>query len=262
MSGILTAARLRRFGAPAVTAVVILGLWEAFVRIFDIDSFILPPPSAIASAFGDDWRLIFSATRRTTAEVLYGLLVGVTGGVVMATLVSRFVTLRGPVLAIAVVVNSAPIVATAPIANNLFGVTSILSKVMVCALMAFFPVFVNTTRGLQTVPQIQRDAMRSWAARPQDVTRLVRWPNALPHFFSSLRLASALAVIGAIVAEYFGGPTNALGVYIAHRAAITRMAPAWAGIVVASALGLALYGIVVVIEKIAMPWHSSIRNIQ
>lgn len=255
----MSAVRVDRLVAPAVTAVVVLAAWEGVVRLFDIDAFILPPPSAIAEAFGNEWRLILSATRRTAAEVLLGIAFGVLVGVVTATIVSRFVSLRGPVLAIAVVANSAPIVATAPIANNLFGVTSIWSKVTVCALMAYFPVFVNTTRGLQSVPLIQRDAMRSWGARPRDVTLFVRWPNALPHFFTALRLASTLAVIGAIVAEYFGGTTNALGVFIAQRASITRMAPAWAGIFVASALGLALYGVVALVERLVIPWHSSLR---
>lgn len=253
---------LTRSIAPAVTALVIVGAWEGAVRIFDVDSFILPAPSAIVAAFGEEWRAILSATRRTVTEVVLGLLIGTAFGVVLASVVARFVSLRGPLLTIAVIINSAPIIATAPIANNLFGVISIWSKVTVCGLMAFFPIFLNTTRGLQSVPAIQRDAMRSWAATPRDLTRLVRWPNALPHFFSALRLAAALAVIGAIVAEYFGGPTDALGVYIAHRAAITKMAPAWAGIIVSSALGLCLYGIVVVLERALMPWHASVRNVQ
>ena len=127
--------------------------------------------------------------------------------------------------------------------------------------MAFFPIFVNTSRGLQSTPAIQRDAMRSWAARPREMTRLVQWPNALPHFFSALRLAASLAVIGAIVGEYFGGSTDALGVYIAQAAAITRMDTAWAGIVAASGLGLVLYGAVVMLEKLVMPWHVSVRQV-
>ena len=103
--------------------------------------------------------------------------------------------------------------------------------------------------------------MRSWAARPREMTRLVQWPNALPHFFSALRLAASLAVIGAIVGEYFGGSTDALGVYIAQAAAITRMDTAWAGIVAASGLGLVLYGAVVMLEKLVMPWHVSVRQV-
>lgn len=251
---------LRRMVAPAVAAVVILGGWELAIHVFDVQALILPAPSAIVRSFGDEWSAIFSASRRTLVEVLGGLVLGAVAGVVLASAVSRFAALRGPLLTIALVVNSAPIVALAPIANNLFGVTSIWSKIVVCSVMAFFPVFVNTARGLQSVPVIQTEAMRSWGARPADITRLVRWPNALPSFFTALRLAAALAVIGAIVSEYFGGPTNALGVFIAQRAAIARMAPAWAGIVVASAMGLALYGLVAAIERKAIPWHASIRE--
>ena len=252
---------VRRIVVPACFAVVIIGAWEVIVRVFDVDPFVLPRPSAIGSTFLDEWPAIRSALHQTVTEVLLGLLIGVSFGAVMASIVTRFVDLRGPVLAIAVIVNSAPIVALAPIANNLFGVTSIWSKVTICALMAFFPIFVNTSRGLQSTPAIQRDAMRSWAARPREMTRLVQWPNALPHFFSALRLAASLAVIGAIVGEYFGGSTDALGVYIAQAAAITRMDTAWAGIVAASGLGLVLYGAVVMLEKLVMPWHVSVRQV-
>lgn len=251
---------LHRAWAPAVAAVVIIGGWELAVYAFAIQPLILPAPSRIVEAFREDWPAIWSASRRTFTEVVLGLIVGVLAGVVMATVVSRLASLRGPVLVIALVLNSAPIIALAPIANNLFGVTSILSKVAVCAVMAFFPVFVNTTRGLQAIPVIQHEAMHSWAATPGEITRLVRWPNALPNFFTALRLAAALTVIGAIVTEYFGGPTDALGVYIAHAAAIARMAPAWAGIIVASTMGLVLYGIVALIERLAIPWHASIRT--
>lgn len=251
---------VRRALAPTVAAVVIVVGWELAVHLFDVQPLILPAPSDVVDAFREDWPAIRSASRRTLTEVVLGMIVGVIAGVVMATAVSRFVTLRGPVLAIALVVNSAPIIALAPIANNLFGVTSILSKVAVCGVMAFFPIFVNTTRGLQAIPVIQHEAMRSWAATPGEITRLVRWPNALPNFFTALRLAAALAVIGAIVTEYFGGPTDALGVYIAHAAAIARMANAWAGIIVSSAMGLALYGVVTVIERFVIPWHASLRE--
>lgn len=251
---------LKRASAPTIAAIIIVGGWELAVHVFDIQPLILPAPSDIVDAFREDWTAIWSASQRTFTEVILGLIVGVIAGVLMATLVSRFISLRGPVLAIALVVNSAPIIAMAPIANNLFGVTSILSKVAVCGVMAFFPIFVNTTRGLQSIPMIQHEAMRSWAASPGEITRLVRWPNALPNFFTALRLAAALAVIGAIVTEYFGGPTDALGVYIAHAAAIARMAPAWAGIIVASAMGLALYGSVTLIERVVIPWHASLRE--
>lgn len=251
---------LRRLIAPAVTAVVIIGGWELAVHVFGIQPLILPAPSAIARAFVDEWSAIISASRRTFLEVILGLAFGVPLGLLMAVIVSRFDHLRGPTLVVALVVNSAPIIALAPIANNLFGVTSIWSKVTICAVMAFFPVFINTTRGLLTVPHIQLEAMRSWAATSSDTTRLVRWPNSLPSFFTALRLAAALAVIGAIVAEYFGGPTNALGVLIAYRAAIARMAPAWAGIVMASAMGLSLFGVIALVERLVIPWHSSLRN--
>ena len=192
---------------------------------------------------------------------MLGLIVGVIAGVVMATVVLASSRCAAAVLAIALVINSAPIIAMAPIANNLFGVTSILSKVAVCAVMAFFPIFVNTTAWAAVDPGDPARCDALLGGPPGEITGSVRWPNACPTSSRPCASPPRLAVIGAIVTEYFGGPTDALGVYIAHAAALSRMAPAWAGMIVASVMGVALYGtFVTLIERFVIPWHASLRE--
>lgn len=170
--------------------------------------------------------------------------------------------MSGPVLNAAVLINCAPIVALAPIFNNWFGVTSLLSKAGVAAVMVFFPVFVNTTRGLLQIAPLHLEIMESLAARPRQVALLLRLPNALPFVFNALKLGTTLAVIGVIVSEYFGGSTEALGVYIAYQAALPRFDYAWAGILVSGALGLVMFGGVTLLERFLMPWHESLHEDQ
>ncbi|MEU8172811.1 ABC transporter permease [Microbispora hainanensis] len=250
-----------RRGLPVtVTALVILGGWQLVVRVFDVPSFILPAPSEIASALADQFTTIVSASKITVSAVLLGLVSGSIAGILVALVVSRFRRLSGPVLGVAVIVNCAPIVALAPIFNNWFGVTSLASKAGVAGVMVFFPVLVNTARGLLQVAPLHLELMESLAARPRQISLMLRLPNALPYLFNALKLGSTLAVIGVIVTEYFGGPSNALGVYIAQQASLPRFAEAWAGIFVASLLGLAMFGVMSLLERLLMPWHESVHG--
>ncbi len=165
------------------------------------------------------------------------------------------------VLPFAIAANSAPIIAVAPITNQWFGITDPLSKMAVVAVIVFFPVMINTVRGLTEVNAREVELLRSMAASDAEIVivRKVRIPNALPYVFSALKVASALSVIAAIVAEYFGGPRNTLGVYITQQAALFRFAEAWAAILVGTILGVAFYAVVVTAERLAMPWHVSLR---
>jgi NitT/TauT family transport system permease protein len=156
-------------------------------------------------------------------------------------------------------VNAMPIVATAPILNQLFGLTSPVSKMAVVAVMVFFPVMANTARGLAEVDPSELELMRAMAASPFTILRRVRIPNALPFFFSAMKVAVPLSLIGAIIAEYFGGPQDVLGQYITNRAQLFQFPDAWAAILVASLLGIGMYSIVLLAERLFMPWHVSLR---
>ncbi|GAA3732700.1 ABC transporter permease [Salinactinospora qingdaonensis] len=252
---------LVRHVVPAVAApVVILALWQALVRGFNVESFVLPAPTEIGAALAANLTTILAASVVTVQAVLLGLLTGVAGGVTVALLLARFRSISAPVLTVAVIVNCAPIVALAPIFNNWLGTASIASKAGVAAIMVFFPVLVNTARGLLDISPLHLEVMASMAATPRQVALRARLPHALPYLFNGVKLGATLSVIGVIVSEYFGGLANALGVYIAQMAALPRYAEAWAGILVAAALGLALFGAINLLERLLMPWHATVRS--
>jgi NitT/TauT family transport system permease protein len=160
----------------------------------------------------------------------------------------------------AIAASSAPIIALAPIMNSWFGSTNPFSKMAVVAVMVFFPVMINAVRGLTMVGQAELEMMSSYAASPWQTLIKIRIPSALPFLFSALKVASALSLIGAIVAEYFGGPRRALGVFISQQAAGSRLAAAWSAILVGSAMGVGFYLLILFIERRLMPWHPSIRE--
>ena len=145
----------------------------------------------------------------------------------------------------AIAANSIPILAFAPIFNNWFGLDNQLSKAMVAAALCFFPVMINTVRGLIQVDPAVLELMRSYAARDRDVLRRVRIPNALPFIFTALSLATTLATIGAIIAEYFGGSRSSLGRIHRRPAELPQFERSWAAILFAAAIGIGLYLLVV-----------------
>ena len=155
----------------------------------------------------------------------------------------------------AVAASSVPILAFAPLFNNWFGLDQQLSKAMVAAALCFFPVMINTVRGLTTVDPRSLELLRSYATPERDVFRKLRVPNALPYIFTALRLAVTLATIGAVVGEYFAAPRASLGQYIATYSAFLNFERSWAAIVFACAIGIGLYLVVVVLERLVMPWH-------
>ncbi len=254
--------RLGFVAPPIIVGLCFLAIWEGGVRLFDIQEFLLPKPTSILSALRSEWAGEIGAGRLTnlreagfeTGKVaVIGLIVGVVVGSLLALATTRFRLLRESFTPLAVVANATPIVALAPIFNAWFGITGATSNVAVVIVVVFFPVFINVARGLTEVHPNQLELMRSYAASPTTVLREVRIPNALPFFATSLRLAAPLSVIAAIVAEYFGGPTNRLGPVITQNASFARYDNAWAAIVVASALGLVLFGLALLIERAIVP---------
>ena len=254
--------RVKAAWPPIVFGVGFLAFWEAAVRSLGIQEFLLPRPTSILSALSEEWAGEIGGSRITnlreavweTGQVaVLGLLLGVLLGVLLALLTTRFRLLRESFTPLAVVANATPIVALAPIFNVWFGLTANASNVAVVIVVVFFPVFINVARGLNEVHPNQLELMRSYAASQSTILRQVRVPNALPFFATSLRLAAPLSVIAAIVAEYFGGPTNRLGPVITQNASFSRYDNAWAAIVVASALGLVLFVLAVGIERAITP---------
>ena len=245
---------------PAVI-VFLLGLaaWEYGVKALDIQNFLLPPLSDILSTLWGDRSALLDAALFTFKEALGGYLIGCSAGIAFALLVARWRPLATAVMPYAIAANAIPIIAFAPIMNNWFGLLSPWSKIAIAAVLCFFPVFVNTLKGLTSVRPSSIELMRSYAAGEIEIFRRVRLPTALPYVFSALKVATVLAMIGAIVGDYFGGSQDSLGIVIRRDAGIFAFEHAWAAIVVASLLGIAFYASVALLERVAMRWHPSTR---
>ena len=247
---------------PALLVLVLgIGLWEALVVGLEVERFLLPPPSDIATTFWDDRDRLWSAGWYTFKEALGGFAIGCSAAILLAIAVGRWRGLRGALMPYAIAANAVPIIAFAPITNQWFGLLNPLSKMSIAAVLCFFPVFVNTLKGLTSVHPSAIELMRSYAAGEFEIFRRVRLPNSLPYLFSALKVASVLAMIGAVVGEFFGGSQEALGVQIRNSTALFAFEAAWAAILVASILGIAFYLAVVIVERLAMDWHPSARTV-
>ena len=202
---------------------------------------------------------ILAASWFTLKEALGGMAMGTLAGIVVALATTRWTASREALLPFAIAANSMPIIAFAPIMNNWFGLDNPFSKMAIVTIMIFFPIMINTVRGLTSVDSRSLELMRSYAASDSEILLKLRIPNALPSLFSGLKVAGALAMIGAIVGEYFGGPRIALGVFITQEAALFRFASAWSAILIACLLGIAIYLVILLAERLALPWHPTFR---
>ena len=250
-----------RQSGPAIAVFVgAIVVWEGAVRGLQIQKFLLPPPTSIVASLIEQWPLLSQAGLRTMFEAAGGFVIGVGAGVVAAVVTARYKLARTTLMPFAVAANAIPIVAFAPIMNNWFGLTSPLSKMMIVAMLVFFPVMINTVRGLTSASAATLELMRSYAASEGEVFRKVRVPAALPYFFTALKIGATLSIIGAIVGEYFGGAPVVLGRIIVESAAFLRFSVAWAAIIIGAAVGISVYLVIVAIERVVMPWHASIRG--
>lgn len=253
--------RWMRKNLPAlVTFVVVLVLWELLIVVFDIKQFLLPAPSRIATTFVEQFNRIFDQGLRTFQNALWGYAIGCTAGILIGFISARFGGFSKAILPYAIAANSVPIIAIAPIANQWFGLTNPGSKIVIVVILCFFPAMINTVRGLTSAPTAMVELMRSYAAGEMTTFLKLRIPVALPFIFNALKVCTTLAMIAAIVSEYFGGPISGLGVNILNNARLSRFTLVWAQIVIASALGLGFYFVVSLVERLVMPWHVSFRH--
>jgi NitT/TauT family transport system permease protein len=253
--GVRVGRQARDWVPPIALFVGLLVAWELTVRILGLKQFILPRPLAIAAAWQTYLPELYAAARYTFLEILAGLVIGAVAGITVGVLTARFRFMQESLMPFAVAASSIPILAFAPIFNNWFGLDQQLSKAMVAAVLCFFPIMINTVRGLTTVDPQAIELFRAIAAPERAVFQKLRVPNALPYIFTSLRLAVTLATIGAVVGEYFAAPRASLGQYIATYSAFLNFERSWAAIVFACIIGIGLYIVVVVLERLVMPWY-------
>lgn len=257
----LRTARQLRDWVPAVVIFVLgIALWEGLIKALDIQKFLLPAPSQIVRTLYDQRGVLWGAGWYTFKEALGGFAIGSGAAILFGIVVARFSRVGNALMPVAIAANAVPIIAFAPIFNAWFDPLAPTAKMAVAAVICFFPVLVNTLRGLQSVRPEQIELMQSYAAGGFETFRRVRFPTALPYIFTSLKVASVLAMIGAVVGEYFGGSFNALGVLIRSRAQILDFDSAWAAIVVACVFGIAFYLAVAVAERLAVRWAPAARD--
>ena len=256
--GRLVGRRLVDWLPAAVVLVGGIAAWQGLVVALHVQQFLLPKPSSIATTFWNNRSELWHAGWFTFQEALGGFAIGSSLAILVALVLARWRPLSAALLPYAIAANAIPIIAFAPIANQWFagGLTK-SSKIFIAAVLCFFPVLVNTLRGLTSVRPQDLELMHSYAAGQVSIFRRVRIPTALPFIFSGLKVATVLAMIGAVVGEYFGGTQEQLGVLILDRTRIFQFPDAWAGIALACLLGIALYVAVSIAEWLALRWSPS-----
>jgi NitT/TauT family transport system permease protein len=257
--------RVGRRARDWIPSVAVFGLgiiaWQWLIPdVFGVQRFLLPRFSAVMSTFWDARHELWSAGWFTFKEALGGFALGCAAAILVALVLSRWRRLGDALMPYAIAAGAVPIIAFAPITNAWFGILSPWSKIVISAVLCFFPVLVNALRGLTSVAPESIELMRSYAAGERAIYRRLRIPSSLPFLFTALKVASVLAMIGAVVGDYFGGSTKALGVEIQSSVALGQFETAWAAILVASILGLAFYAAIAVAERFALSWHPSMRS--
>jgi NitT/TauT family transport system permease protein len=252
--------RLRSIWPPVLIAVLVLAAWQVVVVVGNVQPFLLPSPSLIAGNFSSGFTLMWAAALYTGTTALLGLILGTILGLLAALLAQRFIVVNKLVTPLAAGLAAVPIIALTPILNNMFNITSRTPRVLVTTIIVFFPIFVNVIRGLVQVQPVQLELMRSMNASPRRVLRALRIPNAIPFFFTGMKVAAPLSVIAALVAEYFGGPQEGLGARIASNAANTAYGRAWAYVLASIITGLLFYIVVLLAERWVAPWTSRTRT--
>ncbi len=249
-----------RIATPVLFGVWVLVFWELLTRSLGVPRVLLPAPSVVWQAGTAGIGVLAADFVQTVGHsVLIGLAVGAGLGFAAGVLIDRSPFLQRGLLPLAALASAVPLVGIAPIMVMWFGFDW-QSKAAVVVVMTFFPMLVNTLAGLAESGRMEQDLMRSYGAGPWRTLWSLRIPVALPFVFNALKIDSTLALIGAIVAEFFGSPTEGLGFRISTEAARLNMGLVWAAIGVAAVTGSALYALIAAVERRATFWHPSIRT--
>ncbi len=253
-------ARLLDLAIPFLFGVWVLILWELAIRGYGVPKVLLPAPSDIGIRFADSIPILAADFRQTFLKaVLAGYAIGCGSGFLVALLADFFPFLRRGLLPVGNLASALPIIGVAPIMVMWFGFDW-PSKAAVVVVMTFFPMLVNTVTGLAAAGRMERDMMQTYAASWwQDLVKL-RLPAALPFVFNALKINSTLALIGAIVAEFFGTPIVGMGFRISTEVGRMNIDMVWAEIAVAALAGSVFYGLVSLIERAFTFWHPSYRT--
>ena len=239
-----------RVAAPVAVGVIMLALWVLVVDVLAIAPRALPSPFAVASELALRSGIILEDMAITASNALLGLAVGAIVAIVAAGFAASFRPIDGMLAPLVAAIAVVPIVALTPILNTMFGASSQFGRQSIAALAAFVPVFINVLRGLRQTRPVHRDLLRASGASAGQTFRLLTLPTALPYLMTGLRVASSLAVIAALVAEYFGGPADGIGTAIAGYAKSGKAALAFAYVAGGIAIGLVFFLVTLLLERI------------
>jgi NitT/TauT family transport system permease protein len=252
--------RAVRIAVPVLFGLTLLVLWEGIVRGLGVSPVILPAPSLVAQTFAASTDILWADVVQTVIKgALRGFVIGAVAAVLCAIAIDRSAFLTRGLLPVGNFFAALPIVGVAPIMVNWFGFDW-QSKAAVVVVMVFFPILVNTVAGLRSADALQRDLMRTYAASSAQTLLKLRLPAAMPFIFNGLKIATTLALIGAIVAEYFGSPTRGMGFRISTGVGSLSIDLVWAEIAVAALVGSSAYGLMAWIERRVTFWHPSHRT--
>jgi NitT/TauT family transport system permease protein len=255
-----SARRLLDLAIPLLFGAVVFYLWEVLVRGFGVPPVLLPPPSTAAAKFAASLPTLWEDFVQTFIRgVLIGYVIGCGAGLLVAVVANRFSFLGRGLLPLGNFFSALPLVGVAPIMVMWFGFDW-PSKAAVVALVTFFPMLVNALAGLSASGYTERDLMRSYGADHRQTLMKLYLPAALPFIFNALKINATLALIGAIVAEFFGTPTQGIGFRISTEAGRMAIDMVWAEIALAAIAGMAFYGLVALAERATTFWHPSYRT--
>ncbi|MDA8870612.1 ABC transporter permease [Rhizobiaceae bacterium] len=255
-----TAAKVIGLAVPLIFGVTLLVLWELLVRGLNVSPVLLPPPSMVGVRISNSLPTLWADFYQTFLKaVIAGYALGCGSGFLVALAIDRSPFLQRGLLPLGNFISALPIIGVAPIMVMWFGFDW-QSKAAVVVIMTFFPMLVNTVQGLAASSVMQRDLMATYAASWWQTLLKLRLPAAAPFIFNALKINSTLALIGAIVAEFFGTPIVGMGFRISTEVGRMNLDMVWAEIAVAALAGSAFYGAVVLVERAVTFWHPSIRR--
>ena len=249
----MTLRRLAGYGPALVLTLALLALWELYVRAGDVSVQVLPSPVAIVQALFNNWSVIYDNTLQTLLETVLGLTLAALLGLLLAITLDISSWVRRAVYPLLITSQTIPIIALAPLLLIWIGY-DIRPKLIVVTLYCFFPIAVATVDGMASAEPELIKLLHSMRATRWQILRLVRLPGAMPAFFSGLRIAAAYSVVGAIFGEYVGAEKG-LGIYMQKAANSFATINVFAAILVTTILSLLLFGLVSLIERIALPWY-------
>ena len=249
--------RAPNVAVPTLAIVTVLALWAAIVRLFEIPDYLLPAPQDVAARIIKEWPLLWKHGAYTLMSVLTGFAASVVIGVPLAFAIVLSRSMERVAMPFLVMSQTIPKVAIAPILVVWLGF-GILPKIAIVFLISFFPIVVSTVVGLKSVESDMIDLVRSMGARTMKIMLRVRGPSALPQMFAGFKIAVCLAVVGAIVGEFVGSDRG-LGFLLLTSTGSLDGTLVWSALFVLIAMGISLFAIVSKLERLAIPWHISVR---